>query len=64
MKITVRVTQYERLLTLINEEGLVEAEVGWAGGDWVMGTEGGTWRDEHWVICCMLANGTPIKINK
>ena len=27
---------------------------GW--GDWVMGTEGGTWRDEHWVLCYMLAN--------
>ena len=32
---------------------------GW--GDWVMGIEGGTWRDEHWVLCCMLANQTPIK---
>ena len=31
------------------------------GGDWVMATEGGTWRNEHWVLCYMLANGTPIK---
>ena len=30
----------------------------WAGGwdDWVTGTEGGTWWDEHWVLCYMLAN--------
>ena len=27
---------------------------GW--GDWVMGTEGGTWWDEHWVLCYMFAN--------
>ena len=27
-----------------------------AWGDWVMGTEGGNWRDEHWVLCYMLAN--------
>ena len=26
-----------------------------------MGTEGGTWQDEHWVLCYMLANRTPIK---
>ena len=31
------------------------------GGDWVMGNEGGTWQDEHWVLCYMLANRTPIK---
>ena len=55
-EISMKVTDHERLLTLINEEGLVEAEVGWAGGDWVMGTEGGTWWDEHWVLCYMLAN--------
>ena len=30
-------------------------------GDWVMGTEGCTWRDEHWVLSYMLANQTPIK---
>lgn len=36
-----------------------EREGGWS--DWVMGTEGGTWRDEHWVLCYMLANWTPIK---
>ena len=30
----------------------------WEGGegDWVMGTEGSTWQDEHWVLCYMLAN--------
>ena len=28
------------------------------------GTEGGTWRDEHWVLYYMLANQTPIKIQK
>ena len=35
----------------------------WAGGwgDWVTGTEGGTWWNEHWVLYCMLANRTPIK---
>ena len=26
-----------------------------------MGTEGGTGQDEHWVLCYMLANQTPIK---
>ena len=25
------------------------------------GTEGSTWRDEHWVLFCMLVNWTPIK---
>ena len=24
-------------------------------------TEGSTWRDEHWVLFCMLVNWTPIK---
>ena len=38
-----------------------EREVGGAVGDWVMGTEGGTWWDEHWVLFYMLANWTPIK---
>ena len=37
-------------------------EVG-GGGEWVMGTEEGTWQDEHWVLFCMLVNWTPIKIN-
>ena len=35
-----RETERERLLTLGNEQGVVEREVG--GGDWVTGTEGGT----------------------
>ena len=26
------------------------------GVDWVTGTEGGTWWDEHWVLKDMLAN--------
>ena len=37
-----RVTKHERLLTLGNELGVVEGEVGGGWGDWVMGTEGGT----------------------
>ena len=36
---------------------------GW--GDWVTGTEGGTWWDEHWVLYyCMLANQISIKKKK
>ena len=37
-----RVTKHERLLTLGNEQGVVEREVGGCWGDWVMGIEGGT----------------------
>ena len=35
----------------------------WAGGwgDWVTGTEGATWQNEHWELCYVLANRTPIK---
>ena len=33
---------HERLLTLGNEQGVVEREVDGGRGDWVMGTEGGT----------------------
>ena len=33
----------------------------WGMGDQVTGTEGGTWRDEHWVLFCKLANWTPMK---
>ena len=36
-----RVTEHERLLTLGNEQGMVEGEVG-GRGNWVTGTEGGT----------------------
>ena len=32
----------QRLLTLGNKLAVVEGEEGGAGGDWVMGTEGGT----------------------
>ena len=56
MKISVRVTKHERLLTLGNEQGVVEGEVGGGWGDWVTGTERGTWRDEHWVLYYMLEN--------
>ena len=42
MKISVRVTEHERHLTLGNEQGIVKGKVGGARGDWVMGTEGGT----------------------
>ena len=38
-----RETEHERLLTLRNELGVVEREVGRVGGgDWVTDTEGGT----------------------
>ena len=47
--------------TLGNEQGIVEGEVGRAMGDWVTGTEGGTWQDEHCMLYYMLANRTPIK---
>ena len=42
MKISVRETEHERLLTLGNKQRVVEGR--WVGGwiDWVMGTEGGT----------------------
>ena len=42
MKISVRVTEHERLLTLGNEQGILEGKVVGDWGDWVMGTEGGT----------------------
>ena len=42
-EISERVTEHERLLTLGNEQGVVEREVGGGGGDWVMGTERGHW---------------------
>ena len=41
-KVSERVTGHERLLTLGNEQVLVQGEVGREWGDWVMGTEGGT----------------------
>ena len=37
----IRETEYERLLTLGNEQGVVEREVSGRWGDWVTGTEGG-----------------------
>ena len=36
MVISNRVTEHERLLTLANEQGVVEREVGGGWGDWVM----------------------------
>ena len=56
MKLLARVTKHERCLTLGNEQGVVEGDLGGSMGVWVMGIEGGTWRDEHWVLCYMLAN--------
>lgn len=41
-EISERETEHERLLTLGNEQGVVEREWAEGGGDWVMGTEGGT----------------------
>ena len=38
MKISVRVTKHERHLTLGNEQGVVEGEVGGGWGNWVTGT--------------------------
>ena len=60
-KISERETEHERLITLGNEQGVVEREVGGGLGDCVTGTEGGTWLDERWVLYYMLANRTPIK---
>ena len=53
MKISVRVSKYERHLTLGNEQGVVEGR--WVGilGDWVMGTEWGNLRDKPSVLCYM-----------
>ena len=36
--------------TLGNELGVMEGEEGRGPCEWVMGTEGGTRRDEHWVL--------------
>ena len=41
-EISERETELERFLTLGNELGVQEREVGGSGGDWVTGTEGGT----------------------
>ena len=41
-EISERETEHERLLTLGNEQGVVEKEVGGGQGAWVTGTEGGT----------------------
>ena len=38
-EISERETEYERLLTLGNEVGVVEGRWSGGGGDWVMGTE-------------------------
>ena len=40
-EISVRVTEHERLLTLGNQQGVMEGEVGQGWGDWVTGTEWG-----------------------
>ena len=41
-EISERETEHERHLTLGNEQGVVEREVGRVWGDWVTGTERGT----------------------
>ena len=41
--------------------GPVRVQLWFKMPEWVTGTEGGTWQDEHWVLFCMLANWTPIK---
>ena len=41
-EISERLTERERLLTLGNEQGVVEGEADGGWGDWVTGTEGGT----------------------
>ena len=51
-----RMTELERLLTLGNEQGVMEREVGGGWGDLVTGIEGGNLRDKHWVLYYMLAN--------
>ena len=38
-----RKTTHKRLLTLGNKQWVAEGEVGGGWGDWVMGTEGGTY---------------------
>ena len=41
-EISERETEHKRLLTLTNEQEVVEREVGGGWGDWVTGIEGGT----------------------
>ena len=41
-EISVRMTEHETLLTLGNEQGVMEGRWVGGGGDWVTGTEGGT----------------------
>ena len=55
-EISERETGHERLLTLGNEQGVWKGRLAGGWGDWVRGTEVGTWWDEHWVLCYMLAN--------
>ena len=51
-----KVTEHERLLTLVNEQGVVEREVGRGWSDWVMGTEGALdgMSTECYAICCQI----------
>ena len=49
-------TEHERLLTLGNEEGVVEREVGGGWVECVTGTKGGTWWDMNWVLWYNLVN--------
>ena len=41
-EISERVIEHENLLTLGNEQGVVQGEVGRGPSDWVTGTKGGT----------------------
>ena len=43
-------TKHERLLTLGNEQRVVEGRRAEEWGDWGTGTEEGTGQDEHWVL--------------
>ena len=54
-------TEHKKLLTLGNQQGVVEREVG-GGTGWLGDRHRGvTWQDEYWVLFCKLANWTAIK---
>ena len=48
----------ENIKTPNSEKGTreLEEEEGRGTGEWVTGIEGGTCRDEHWVLFCLLVN--------
>ena len=55
-EISEREIEHERLLTLGNQQGVVEGEVGGGWDNWVTGTEGSTSLDEIWcyTICWQI----------